>query len=91
MFHRKETSTKQAADPELLAHLQCLGLKTLGEYRQWCVENGFRTSLRKRRFQRREELLYFRRQIAINSLRQRKQEQRSIVDKLEAVCSKEVS
>ncbi|MFI4852333.1 MAG: PcfJ domain-containing protein [Gimesia chilikensis] len=87
MSHRKGTSTKQAADPELIAHLQCLGLKTLGEYRQWCVENGFRTSLRKRRFQRREELLYFRRQMAVNCLRQRKQEQRSILDKLDAVCS----
>lgn len=91
MSHRKGTYTKQNAAAELLAHLQSLGLETPEDYRQWCVENGFRTSFRKSRFQRREELLYFRRQMAVNSLRQRKQEQRSIVDKLEAVCSKEVS
>ncbi|QDT28851.1 hypothetical protein Enr10x_41970 [Gimesia panareensis] len=86
MSHRKGTSTKQAADPELLAHLQSLNLKTIAEYRQWCVDNGFRTGLRKSRRQRREELLYFRRRLAVNCLRQRKQ-QRSMVEKLDAVCT----
>ena len=87
MSCRKGTSTKQTADPELLAHLQSLNLKTIGEYRQWCVENGFRTRLSKSRRQRCEELLYFRRRLAVKCLQQRKQEQRLMFEKLDAVCS----
>ncbi|WP_339685631.1 PcfJ domain-containing protein [Gimesia maris] len=87
MSCRKGTSTKQSVDPELLAHLQSLNLKTIGEYRQWCVENGFRTGLRKSRRQRCEEMLYFRRRLAVKCLQQRKQEQRSMFEKLDAVCS----
>ncbi|WP_339726860.1 PcfJ domain-containing protein [uncultured Gimesia sp.] len=87
MARKKGTSTKQAADPELLNHIQHLGLETVEEYRLWCVQNGFHNQSRKTRSQRKGELLHYRETVAVSHLWQRKQEKRSIVDKLSAACS----
>ncbi|WP_417385827.1 PcfJ domain-containing protein [Gimesia sp.] len=87
MSHLKGTSTKQSVDPELHQHIQRLGLKTPEEYRQWCVQNGFRTHLLRKRSQRKGELIHCQQKSAVTCLKRRKQEKRSIVSRLDAVCS----
>ena len=91
MTYKKGTYTKSAADPDLRHHIQHLGLETVEEYRHWCVQHGFRNHVRKSRPQRKAELLHFREMTAISCLRKKKQEKRSIVDKLSVACSENAS
>lgn len=87
----KGIATQQTADAELLKHIRQLGLNTREQYRQWCVQNGFRTHLRKTRYQRRGELLHYRQKEVERYLRLRKREKRSIVEKLSVICSENVN
>ncbi|MCA9017980.1 MAG: hypothetical protein KDA77_21835, partial [Planctomycetaceae bacterium] len=91
MARKKGTYTKQTADPDLLQHIQLLGLETVKEYRQWCVQNGFQNHIRKRRLRRRQECFHYREMLAESRLKQKKRERSSIVEKLSVVCSENVN
>ncbi|QDT44112.1 hypothetical protein Pan241w_42180 [Gimesia alba] len=89
MTRKKGTYIKPAADPDLRNHIQHLGLESVEEYRQWCVQHGFRTHLQKSRQQLRNELLHYRQTVVQSTLQQRKQQQRMLVEKLSGICSEE--
>ncbi len=44
---RRKFSTYSEQDSELLLHIESLGLKTVEEYRLWCLGNGFSCKLKK--------------------------------------------
>lgn len=91
MARKKGMSIKQTAEIELLIHIQHLGLKTIEEYRHWCIENGFQSKLSKRHHQRKQELLHYQEMVVESRLKQKKKEKKSIVDKLSLICSENVS
>ena len=92
MNRKKEKTTTRcaSADADLVNHIQGLGLKTVGDYRQWCDQNGFSNKLRKRSKQ-----LYEEREFALRAsvsrqqqeLNLRQRESRRPGDVLAAICS----
>ena len=72
MNRKKEKTTTRcaSADADLVNHIQGLGLKTVGDYRQWCDQNGFSNKLRKRSKQ-----LYEEREFALRASVSRQQQE----------------
>ena len=64
------------ADPDLLAHIQTLGLVAIEDYISWCAQHGFSRRTDKHWRQRLKERAYAHRAIADARLAQKKQELR---------------
>src|SRR5438874_663446 len=78
-------------DPDLLKHIQSLGLVGVEDYIAWCVEHGFGRRTDKDWRQRMKERAYAHRAVAEARLAQKKQERRKPEKVIEKIFSAELS
>ena len=83
---RKKKTQAEEQNPELLEHIQGLGLKSVREYREWCDENGFSRKLKKHWTQRCRERFHQREALAKTRLVQKKREKRRFAQVLDGIC-----
>lgn len=76
----------QQPDNELDLHLKALGLGSVDEYRDWCIRQGFVSSLRKHRKQRAQEIRHAESLAAKRIARRRKTESRNPIDTIVQIC-----
>ena len=81
----------QDLTPELRYHLQSLGLSSVQEYREWCVEHGFHKKLQKSSHQLRREREEVVRRTAAVCLSRKRRETRDLPSLVEAICFGKIS
>ena len=86
MRRKKTLIANEESDPELLEHIRGLGLESVKEYRDWCVQNGFGRRLTKHWKLRCQERFHARQDLAQKRLEQKKHEQRNLEVVLRDVC-----
>ncbi len=82
---KPRTQRTEEPDPQLLAHIQSLGLATVDDYLAWCARHGFGRRAQKHWRLREGERAFARRATADARLARKKQEQRNpakIVDRI---------
>ena len=82
----EKTKTTPDPRPELQAHLAALGLGSVDEYRDWCIRNGFVTSLRKHRKQRTQEISHARSRSIRKKFSRRRSESRNPLEIIVRIC-----
>lgn len=83
--HRQVCNQIDKPDPELLAHIAALGLKTSDDYTEWCSRHGFSRRLNKHWRQRLKERSFHTEAICLARLKQKKREVRKPDKILEAI------
>lgn len=87
MRKAKSKNENEKADPDLLEHVERLGLKSVADYVQWCERNGFSRKLKKHWKQRCRELYRAQQAVAKGRLGQIKREKRKLNEVLIDICS----
>ncbi|MEP3478159.1 MAG: PcfJ domain-containing protein [Fuerstiella sp.] len=88
MSKTKLQTQARKLDPDLLAHINVLGLSSVDGYQEWCVRNGFDRKLNKHWKQRRREQDHAQGIIAQGRLGQKKRESRQLNHVLLEICSR---
>jgi hypothetical protein len=83
--HRQICNENEKTDPDLLAHIAALGLKTTDDYTEWCARHGFSRRLNKHWRQRLKERSFRTEAICLARLSQKKRELRKPDKILEAI------
>ena len=86
MSRKKRSTAIEEPDHDLLRHIHGLGLRTVEEYREWCVQNGFGRKLKKHWKLRCRERFHSQQAVAQERLDQRKREKRKLGDVLIGIC-----
>lgn len=87
MSKAKLANKTRESDPDLLAHIQCLGLRSVEDYRRWCDRNGFDRKLNKNWRQQSRERSFAQETIVKGRLGQKKRESRKLNEVLLDICS----
>ena len=88
--NEKKDRTSEA-DPDLVQHIQSIGLSTVEDYIAWCAQHGFSRRTDKHWRQRLKERSYVNRAIADARLAQKKQELRKPAIIIERIFSGDLS
>jgi hypothetical protein len=89
---KRKTASKKAKKIYSIPieHFESLGISTPADYREWCLQNGFSTSLNKSYEDRKKEILHYRSKKAVKSLKKRRKN-RNLSNVLIAIFNNELS
>lgn len=86
MSRNRASAQADTSEHELLNHIQKLGLASVEDYQEWCLQNGISQKLKKSCAQRSREYYFLKETIATQRLKRKKRESRNQADVIKAIC-----